>query len=134
MVETFTREHMKPLIEPFGLSEAAKAGNMLCLGGQVGMDASHQLVTGGLRAQAVQAFRNLREVIEQSGGEVRNILHLTWYLVEDGSGRPFMDDALEVTSAREEVLPGIKPPATAVRVKALLTPEILIEIQAVVAT
>ncbi len=133
MVETFTREHMKPLIEPFGLSEAARAGGLLCLGGQVGMDADHQIVTGGLRAQAVQAFRNLREVIEEAGGEVRNLLHLTWYLVEGGTGRPFMDDALEVTSAREEVLPGLKAPSTAVRVQALLTPEVLVEIQALVA-
>jgi enamine deaminase RidA (YjgF/YER057c/UK114 family) len=133
MVETFTREHMKPLIEPFGLSEASRTGGLLCLGGQVGMDANHQVVAGGLRAQAVQAFRNIAEIIELAGGDVRNILHLTWYLVEDGTGRPFLDDALEVTAARNDVLLGIKPPSTAVRVKALLTPEILIEIQATAA-
>ncbi|HEY2481183.1 MAG TPA: RidA family protein [Caulobacteraceae bacterium] len=133
MVETFTREHMKPLIEPFGLSEAARSGAVLYLGGQVGMDANHQLVAGGLRAQAAQAFRNIAEIIALAGGDTDNILHLTWYLVEDGTGRLFMDDALEVTAARNEVLPGIKPPSTAVRVKALLTPEILIEIQAVAA-
>jgi enamine deaminase RidA (YjgF/YER057c/UK114 family) len=44
-----------------------------------------------------------------------------------------MDDAMAVTAAREEALPGIKPPSTAVRVRALLTPEILVEIQAVAA-
>jgi enamine deaminase RidA (YjgF/YER057c/UK114 family) len=133
MVDTITREHMRPLIEPFGLSEAAWAGQTLYLGGQVGMDASHQIVEGGLMAQAQQAFRNILEIIELAGGRADDIVHLTWFLAEDGTGRPFMEDALEVTAAREAVLPGLKAPSTAVRVRALLTPEILIEIQAVAA-
>ena len=41
--------------------------------------------------------------------------------------------AVDVTMARAEILPGIAPGSTAVRVKELLTPEILIEIQSVVA-
>jgi enamine deaminase RidA (YjgF/YER057c/UK114 family) len=131
MVDLITRGHMKPLIEPFGLSEASRVGQMLYLGGQVGMDASHLIVDGGLKGQALQAFRNIKEIIELAGGRTDNIVHLTWYLAE--SDRPFMDDALAVTAAREEVLPGIRPPSTAVRVRALLTPEILIEIQAVAA-
>ena len=44
-----------------------------------------------------------------------------------------MEDALDVTAARDEVFPGLVAASTAVRVKALLTPEILIEIQAVCA-
>jgi len=40
---------------------------------------------------------------------------------------------MEVTAAREEIMPGIKCASTAVRVKALLMPEILIEIQATAA-
>jgi enamine deaminase RidA (YjgF/YER057c/UK114 family) len=131
MVDRVTREHLKPLIEPFGLSEASRVGQMLYLGGQVGRDASHQIVDGGLGAQAVQAFRNIKEVIELAGGRASDIVHLTWYLAE--SDRPFMDDALAVTAAREEVLPGIGAPSTAVRVRALLTPEMLIEIQAIAA-
>jgi enamine deaminase RidA (YjgF/YER057c/UK114 family) len=133
MLEYLTREHMKPLIEPFGLSEATRVGGLIYLGGQVGMDASHQIVEGGLKAQAAQAFRNIKDVIAVAGGRWQDIVHLTWYLVDDETGRPFMDDALEVAAAREEVLPGIRPPSTAVRVKALLTPEIRVEIQAVAA-
>lgn len=132
-IEYVTRPHMKPLLEPYALSEAVRHGGTLTLGGQTGMDASHQIVEGGLKAQARQAFRNIREIIELAGGDVRNIIHLTWYLVEGPAARGFMEDALEVTAARSEVLPGIAPPSTAVRVKALLTPEILIEIQAVAA-
>ena len=132
-VEYVNREAMTPLIEPFGLSEAARCGGMLHLGGQVGMGPDHQIVEGGLGAQALQAFRNIKAVMETAGGQADNLVLLTWYLVEGSEGRAFMEDAMEVTAARNEILPGITPPSTAVRVKSLLTPEILIEIQAVAA-
>ncbi|MGA9794019.1 MAG: RidA family protein [Rhizomicrobium sp.] len=130
-VETITRPHMKALLEPYGLSEAVRHGDTLTLGGQTGLNAQHQIVEGGLKAQAVQAFRNIKDVIAFAGGDVANIVHLTWYLAP--SARGFMEDAIDVTMARNEVLPGIAPGSTAVRVNALLTPDILIEIQAVVA-
>ena len=130
-IENITRPHMKPLLEPYGLSEAVRHGNTLTLGGQTGLDERHQIVEGGLKAQALQVFRNIKAVIEFAGGDVANIVHLTWYLAP--SPRSFMEDAIDVTMARNEVLPGIAPGSTAVRVNALLTPEILVEIQAVAA-
>jgi enamine deaminase RidA (YjgF/YER057c/UK114 family) len=130
-VEYVTRPHMRPLLEPFGLSEAVRHGQTLTLGGQTGINAEHQIVEGGLKAQALQAFRNIKEVVEFAGGDIANLVHLTWYLAP--SARGFMEDAIDVTMARNEVLLGIAPGSTAVRVNALLTPEILIEIQAVAA-
>jgi 2-iminobutanoate/2-iminopropanoate deaminase len=132
-VEHITRDWMKPLIEPYGLSEAVRAGNMLHLSGQTGMNEQFQIVDGGLRAQAEQAFRNIKAIIELAGGEVENLVHLTWYLAETPDAGSMMEDAMVVTAARETVLPGIRPGSTAMRVKALLTPEILIEIQAIAA-
>ena len=131
MVERITREHMKPLIVPYGLCEAVRHGNTLYLSGQTGMDSRHAIVEGGLKAQALQAFRNIEDVVGCAGGRVQNLISLTWYLAE--SPRSMMEDALDVTAAREEVFPGLVAASTAVRVKALLTPEILIEVQAVCA-
>lgn len=131
MTERFTRAHMKALIEPYGLCEAVRHGNTLYLGGQTGMDARHVIVDGGLKAQALQAFRNIEDVVDYAGGQASNLISLTWYLAE--SPRSMMEDALDVTVAREEVFPGLIAASTALRVKALLTPEILIEVQAVCA-
>jgi enamine deaminase RidA (YjgF/YER057c/UK114 family) len=130
-VERITRPHMRPLIEPYGLAEAVRYGSTLTLAGQTGMNRDHQIVEGGLKAQALQAFRNIRDVIALAGGDAANIVHLTWYLVP--SERSFMEDALDVTVARNEIFPGLVAASTAVRVQALLTPEVLIEIQAVCA-
>jgi enamine deaminase RidA (YjgF/YER057c/UK114 family) len=132
-VQPLTREAMKPLIEPYGLCEAVRAGQMLYLAGQTGMDEQHRIVEGGLKAQARQAFSNIKAIIELAGGEVEDLVHLTWYLAETPENRPFMEDAADVLAAKDEILPGVSPGSTAVRVKALLTPEILVEIQAVAA-
>jgi enamine deaminase RidA (YjgF/YER057c/UK114 family) len=130
-VERITRPAMKSLLEPYGLCEAVRHGNMLTIGGQTGLTAEHRLMEGGLKAQAVQAFRNIKEIVAFAGGDVADIVHLTWYLAS--GARSFMEDALDVTAAREEVLPGLVTGSTAVRVQALLMPDILIEIQSVVA-
>jgi enamine deaminase RidA (YjgF/YER057c/UK114 family) len=126
-VERITRPHMKPLIEPYGLAEGLRHGSTLTIAGQTGMASDHQIVEGGLKAQARQAFRNIREIVELAGGAPENLIHLTWYLAP--SDRSFMEDALDVTAARNEIFPNLVAGSTAVRVHALLTPEILIEIQ-----
>lgn len=131
MVERITREHMKALIEPYGLCEAVRHGDTLHIAGQTGMTAQHEIVAGGLKAQAEQAFRNIREIVELAGGKAENLVSLTWYLADNP--RSFMEDALDVTAARDAVFPGVVAGSTAVRVGALLMPEILVEIQAVCA-
>jgi enamine deaminase RidA (YjgF/YER057c/UK114 family) len=130
-VTHFTRNSMRPLLAPYGLVEAVRHGDTLTIAGQTGIGANHQIVEGGLKAQALQAFRNIREIIALAGGRVENIVHLTWYLA--ARERSFMEDALEITMARNEILPGVTAGSTAVRVKELLTPDILVEIQTVVA-
>jgi enamine deaminase RidA (YjgF/YER057c/UK114 family) len=131
--QAITREAMRPLIEPYGLAEAVRAGNLLFIAGQTGMDETHQIVVGGLGAQAAQAFRNIKAVLAAAGGAPENLVSMTWYVVEGPDPCSFMEDALEITAARNEVFPGLVTGQTAVRVKALLTPEMLIEIQAVAA-
>jgi 2-iminobutanoate/2-iminopropanoate deaminase len=127
MIERIVRAHMKPLLEPYGLVEAARHGDTLTIAGTTGINAQHQVVEGGLKAQARQAFANIAEILGTAGATGGNLVHLTWYLVE--TEQSFLEDAFMVTAAREEVFPGLQCGQTAVRVKALLTPEILIEIQ-----
>ena len=133
VVQTITRQHMRPLIEPYGLAEAVRAGDLLYLAGQTGLGDDHQVVEGGLKEQATQAFRNIKAIIELAGGQPENLVHLTWYLADGPAGRSFMEDALDVTAARNEVFPGVIAGSTAVRVKELLTPDLLVEIQAIAA-
>jgi 2-iminobutanoate/2-iminopropanoate deaminase len=131
LTKYITRPTMKPLLDPYGLSEAVRRGGTLYIAGQTGIGEDHRMVEGGLKAQALQAFRNIKDVLELAGGGPENLVSLTWYLVEGPVPRTFMEDAADVLAAKEEILPGIRPGSTAVRVRALLTPEMLVEIQAV---
>src|SRR5579863_7275528 len=106
-VQTITREHMRPLIEPYGLAEAVRTGDLLYIAGQTGLGDDHQVVAGGLKAQAAQAFRNIKAIIELAGGLPENLVHLTGYLADGPAGRSFMEDALDITAARNEVFPGV---------------------------
>ncbi|HEY1415598.1 MAG TPA: RidA family protein [Caulobacteraceae bacterium] len=130
-VEHLTRAAMKPLLEPYGLCEAVRKGGSLYISGQTGIGEDHQVAAGGLKAQAVQAFRNLKSVVELAGGTATDLVSLTWYLVEGPEGRSFMEDAVDVMAAKEEVMPGVRSAMTAVRVAALLTTDLRIEIQGV---
>jgi 2-iminobutanoate/2-iminopropanoate deaminase len=133
-VETITRATMESLIGPYGLCEATRVGDLLYIGGQAGIDdQTHEVVAGGLRAQAVQAFKNIKAIIALAGGRPEHLLHMTWYLADGPQPRSMLEDSLDITAARDEVFPGLVTGSTAVRVKGLLTPELLIEIQAVAA-
>ena len=53
-------------------SQVARAGNTLYISGQLGLDASGELVgPGDAKAQARQAWRNLLAIIEHSSGHGR---------------------------------------------------------------
>ena len=133
-VEHITREAMRPLIEPYGLSEAVRAGQMLYIAGQTGIDEQQRIVERRPESPGPAGrSANIKAIVELAGGDPQDLVQLTWYLVEGPDGRSFMEDATDILAAREEIMPGIRPASTAVRVKALLTPEILVEIQAVAA-
>jgi enamine deaminase RidA (YjgF/YER057c/UK114 family) len=113
-------------MEPYGLCEAVRHGDTLTIGGTTGIDDTQQVVTGSLTAQARQAFRNIKAVLEAAGATQDNLVELTWYLAD--APTTMLEDSFAITAAREEVFPGLQCASTAVRVKALVLPELLIEI------
>jgi reactive intermediate/imine deaminase len=53
------------------------------LSGQIALDpANGQLVTGGFEAQVHQAIRNMKAVVEASGGTLSHCVRLTLYLTD----------------------------------------------------
>lgn len=126
-LERITRDCMKRLMEPYGLCEAVRHGDTLTIGGTTGIDDKQQVVAGGLKEQALQIFRNIRAILAEAGATQDNLVQLTWFLAD--APTTLLEDSLVVTAAREEVFPGLQCASTAVRVKALVLPELLIEIE-----
>lgn len=111
----------------FSQAVAATGKTTLYVSGQVAWDARKQLVGGtDLAAQARQAFRNLRAVVEASGGALTDVVSLRLYIVDY---RP--EEAAAVGQALRDAFTGpAKPAATWIGVASLADPGFLIEIEA----
>ncbi|QIL80685.1 RidA family protein [Diaphorobacter sp. HDW4A] len=67
---------MESVYEKMGYAPALKVGNTIYVSGQIGRDASMQLVADR-EGQIVQAFENLRLVLETAGASLADIVDLT---------------------------------------------------------
>jgi reactive intermediate/imine deaminase len=79
-VEYLTSERMKGL--PF--SEAVRVGNLLYLSGQIGVDRSMKLVSGGIRPQTRQAMENIKAALERYGSSLDHVVKATVMLADMG--------------------------------------------------
>lgn len=100
-------------------------GRFVAVSGQIALDAEGRVVgAGDPEAQARQVFANLARCLEAAGGGFADVVKLT-YFVTDLAVIP----ALRLV--RDEHVDTARPPAsTAVRVSALVNPELLMEIEA----
>jgi enamine deaminase RidA (YjgF/YER057c/UK114 family) len=112
---------------PRGYSYAVKkAGTPVFISGQVAIDGRDQVVgEGDAAAQVEQVFRNLRTVVEASGGSLDDIVKLNVY-VTDAAYRPAV-----VAARQKHFREGQYPASTYVVVTALAIPQLLVEIEAV---
>ena len=112
---------------PSGYSYAVKKrGTPVFISGQVAIDAAGRLVgEGDIAAQAEQAFKNLRTVVEACGGSMDDIVKITVF-VTDSSFRG------AVAAARQRSFTeGAYPASTYLVVSALAVPQLLVEVEAV---
>jgi len=115
------------MAKPTGYSYAVKkTGSPVFISGQVALDASGKLVgEGDAEAQVEQVFRNLRTVVEATGGTMDDVVKLTIYVI-DAAYRP------AIAAARQRHFKDNQYPAsTYVVVTALAVPQLLVEIEAV---
>ena len=109
---------------PYLLSQGIQAGNLVFISGQAGYDENGKIVEGGFLAQGRRAFKNLERALKSGGLEFGNIAKVTIFVTDMGN---FAD----VVSLRREFFSAPYPADSIIEVKALYTPEALIEIEAI---
>ncbi|HDR9318478.1 TPA: RidA family protein [Burkholderia vietnamiensis] len=67
---------MESVYDRIGYAPAIKVGDTVYVSGQIGRDAAMQLVEGR-EAQIVQAFENLKRVLEAGGATLADVVDLT---------------------------------------------------------
>ena len=112
--------------KPYLLSQGMRFGELLFISGQAGYADDGKIVEGGFRAQGEQAFANLRRALEAGGSSLKNVIKVTIFLTD-------MANFKEVVGLRGKFFSAPYPADTIVEVKALYTPEAMIEIEAIAA-
>ncbi len=107
------------------LCQAVRAGNTVYVRGQVGTDFEGNLVgLGDPRAQAEQAMKNVKQLLEEAGSDMSHIVKTTTYITDPR----FRDVVYQVTG---KWMKGVFPVSTGLVVQALAQPEWLMEIDVI---
>lgn len=110
--------------EPFLLSQGIKANGFLFISGQAGAGEDGRIVPGGFLAQGEQAFANLRRALEAGGASLKDVVKVTIFVTDMGH----FDD---VVALRRKFFSAPYPADTIAEIRALYTPDAMIEIEAV---
>jgi reactive intermediate/imine deaminase len=123
---TIVTEAAKPVAN-YKMATRLERGRLVYISGQVAWDANGNIVgTGDIRAQARQAFENLRQVLRAAGGDLRDLLKITTYLTK-------LEDFPAVAETRSTIFQGELPASTLIVVPSLFHSDFLIEIEGVAA-
>jgi 2-iminobutanoate/2-iminopropanoate deaminase len=122
----------KSAVRPTGVplnpafSPAIRVGDLLFVSGQVALDESRNVVgPGDCAAQTEHIFRSLEVILQAAGAGLEDIVKTTNFLVNPSDYSAFNE-------ARRRNLTADPPPASSsVFVRALVHPELLVEIEAI---
>lgn len=107
-------------------SQAIKLGGLLFTSGQIPLDASGQLIEGGIEEQAHQVFRNLEAVLAAAGASFNDVVKATVFMKD-------MNDFATVNGIYASYFGDHKPARSAVEV-ARLPKDVLVEIEVIAST
>jgi reactive intermediate/imine deaminase len=111
--------------EPYLLSQAIRAGDLLFVSGQAGYDHDGQIVPGGFDAQAERAFANLERALTAGGASLAQVVKVTIFVTDMATNFP------AVVEQRRRHFVSPYPADSIVEVVGLYTPEAQIEIEAI---
>ena len=107
-----------------GYSRAVRVGDVVHVSGTTSTDATGRLVgIGDAGAQTRQALENIRTALERAGAEMRHVVRTRMYVTDISRWEA-------IGRTHGEYFAAIRPATSMVEVRALIDPDMLVEIEA----
>jgi len=106
-----------------GYSRAVRVGNLVFVSGTTATDDRGAIVGTDVYAQTAQVLRNIKNALERAGARLDDVVRTRIFLTDISAWE-------QVGRAHGEVFGAIRPATAMVEVRRLISPEILVEIEA----